>query len=286
MDGVVLLVALMLGAAVVAVRPRPSTGGRSARALAHSIVCAVARRLRRGDAALAAPTGGRRRARAAASRRTSSTSRARTRCRSTSAAAARTAAPTRPTTRTSTRRAPAAGAPAAAFTHVVHRAGRRLSPVLVLLPRLDTVLGPSSAIWNNSPLVLAGRYPASIADDWEGYQVRVGAVRRGLGARHLASRLPGVQAEPVPEHVDRSDRLDARLEGSHAGHIPLETAVRHATDVRPRSTFPHARDGYRPLIPDVDLHERTTSGAGLDLIPIEAACGLQDTTWDGNGRPG
>jgi hypothetical protein len=28
--------------------------------------------------------------------------------------------------------------------------------------------------------------------------------------------------------------------------------------------------GYRPLLPGRDLHERTTSAAALDLIPIES----------------
>ena len=44
--------------------------------------------------------------------------------------------------------------------------------------------------------------------------------------------------------------------------------------------------GYRPLYPGVDLHERTTAGAGLDLIPIETLSpDALDTHWDGITPP-
>ena len=45
--------------------------------------------------------------------------------------------------------------------------------------------------------------------------------------------------------------------------------------------------GYRPLYPGVDLHERTTGGAGLDLIPIETLAPdvLSGTRWDGIKPP-
>jgi hypothetical protein len=58
--------------------------------------------------------------------------------------------------------------------------------------------------------------------------------------------------------------------GSHAGHIPLEP--RYVRDGRVQLTLgpsPLRPFAYRPLYPGRDLHERTTAGVGLDLIPIE-----------------
>jgi hypothetical protein len=56
--------------------------------------------------------------------------------------------------------------PAAAFTHVVHSGGETFLQYWFYYPDSNTVLGPSSAIWNNSPLALAGRYPGFHEDDW------------------------------------------------------------------------------------------------------------------------
>jgi hypothetical protein len=45
--------------------------------------------------------------------------------------------------------------------------------------------------------------------------------------------------------------------------------------------------GYRPLYPGVDIHERTTGGAALELIPIETLPPgvLRETKWDGISPP-
>src|SRR3954451_9318077 len=65
------------------------------------------------------------------------------------------------------------GVPAAAFTHVVRRDGSTYLQYWFYYPDSNSVLGPSSAVWNHSPLVLAARYPGFHEDDWEGYQVRL-----------------------------------------------------------------------------------------------------------------
>jgi hypothetical protein len=55
--------------------------------------------------------------------------------------------------------------------------------------------------------------------------------------------------------------------GSHAGHIPTRTVA------TPTGVLhgPHSRRGrVRPAIPGVDLHERTTTSAGLRLVPTES----------------
>ena len=58
--------------------------------------------------------------------------------------------------------------PAAAFTHVVHSAGETFLQYWFYYPDSNTVLGPSSVLWNASPLALVARYPGFHEDDWEG----------------------------------------------------------------------------------------------------------------------
>jgi hypothetical protein len=76
--------------------------------------------------------------------------------------------------------------------------------------------------------------------------------------------------------------------GSLAGHIPLEPQFVRDGRVRLRFDLSLLRPfGYRPMYPGVDLHERTTGAAGLDLIPIEtlAPSVLRATEWDGVSPP-
>jgi hypothetical protein len=178
--------------------------------------------------------------------------------------------------------------PAAAFTRVVHRGAETFLQYWFYYPDSNTVLGPSSAVWNNSPLALAGRYPGFHRDDWEGYQVRVGA---GGAARVRATSHDGYQACKQNQCRNRWTPWTGWTrvsKGSHAGHIPLETQWVRDGRVRLR-LGPSLLEplGYRPLYPGRDLHERTTGGAGLDLIPIETLPPrvLSDTRWDGISPP-
>jgi hypothetical protein len=180
------------------------------------------------------------------------------------------------------------GVPAAAFTHVVHRGDDTFLQYWFYYPDSNSVVGPSSAVWNNSPLALAGRYPGYHRDDWEGYQVRV---RRDGQAVVRATSHDGYQGCKQRECHNRWMALTGWTrvsKGSHAGHIPFEPQlvrdgrVQLTLDVSLLRPF-----GYRPLYPGVDLHERTTGAAGLDLIPIEtlAPSVLRGTEWDGMAPP-
>jgi hypothetical protein len=180
------------------------------------------------------------------------------------------------------------GVPAAAFTRVVHSGGSTFLQYWFYYPDSNTVLGPSSAIWNNSPLALAGRYPGFHRDDWEGYMVRVATTGE---ASVRATSHSGYQA--CKERQCRNKWTSwtgwTRVsKGSHAGHIPLETEWRASRfdELLHGEEFHHVT-GYRPLYPGRDLHERTTSGAGLDLIPIETLppAVLSGTQWDGISPP-
>jgi hypothetical protein len=160
--------------------------------------------------------------------------------------------------------------PAAAFTRVVHEGGETFIQYWFYYPDSNTVLGPSSVIWTHSPLTMAARYPGFHRDDWEGYQVRVD----GSGdARVRATSHHGYQGCRLNQCHNRWMAWTGWTrvsKGSHAGHIPFEPEWVRDGHVQfrlePALIHPY---GYRPLYPGRDLHERTTSGAGLDLIPIE-----------------
>jgi hypothetical protein len=73
--------------------------------------------------------------------------------------------------------------------------------------------------------------------------------------------------------------------GSHAGHIPYETRWVVVSPARRRGPPQREVAGYRPLYPGRDLHERTTSAAALELIPIETLPPPDLRTDFGNIRP-
>jgi hypothetical protein len=73
--------------------------------------------------------------------------------------------------------------------------------------------------------------------------------------------------------------------GSHAGHIPLSTHIR---GVSLDGGFPFARGSYEisgPAYPGVDIHERTTVGSDLRLIPLETVDQWAAPPFDGISPP-
>jgi hypothetical protein len=180
-----------------------------------------------------------------------------------------------------------AGVPAAAFTHVLRRGGETFLQYWFYYPDSDTGLGPSHAIWDNSPLGLLGRYPGFHRDDWEGYFVRVDS---GGAAYVRASSHRGYQG--CKERVCRN-RWAAWTgwtrvsRGSHAGHIPLRSQWRVSLSLRRGVPAVRARKEYRPLYPGLDLHERITGAASLELIPLETLSPdvLSESRFDGIEPP-
>jgi hypothetical protein len=161
------------------------------------------------------------------------------------------------------------GVPAAAFTHVLRQGGETFLQYWFYYPYSDAVLGPSHAVWSNSPLGLFGRYPGFHRDDWEGYFVRVNT---GGEAVVRASSHHGYQG--CKERVCRNKWTPwtgwTRVsKGSHAGHIPLRGDLRVDLSLGRDGPRVSAHPEYRPLYPGRDLHERTTGAASLALIPLE-----------------
>jgi hypothetical protein len=283
---VMLLVALTLGAAVAFV---PAVDGRSLGSfLAHAIVCAVRGGCDEGDHALAAAYGS---ADAALVRRfapnivyepgTHTLPVDFRRCRSHHCSDA-------PDDRSLDTSRSSRGVPAAAFTHVLHRGSSTFLQYWLYYPDSNTVLGPSSAIWNNSPLVLAGRYPGFHRDDWEGYQVRLGADGRAVVRATSHHGYQGCKLKSCHNTWTANTGWTRVSKGSHAGHIPLEPVLVRDGHVQLALDLSLLRPyGYRPLYPGVDLHERTTGSAALQLIPIETLSPrvLRSTKWDGISPP-
>lgn len=157
-----------------------------------------------------------------------------------------------------------AGLRATLFTRVQRRGAQLYIQYWAYYPDSNTTFAGSDALWERSPvaqalgLVLTGssRYPGYHRDDWEGVAVRV--ARDGSGA--VATRVTSHGGWQWCKHGWCADRWGpvtgwARVSrGSHAGHVPV---VDHWS-------------GYvRPALPGRELDERTATGDGTVLIPIE-----------------
>jgi len=156
------------------------------------------------------------------------------------------------------------GLPATAFTRVVRRGGRTYLQYWLYYPHSNSRWAGSDGVWN-ATLGKAGlAYPGWHADDWEGYQVRLGpggaAHVRASSHGHYQWCKQGGCRNAWGAHTGWT-RVSS---GSHAGHIPVErrTAGRRAPGAP-------VRHRYRAQLPGVDLSERISTGEGLVLVPLE-----------------
>jgi hypothetical protein len=156
--------------------------------------------------------------------------------------------------------------PAAAYTHVLHFEGQTFLQYWFYYPDSNTTLPGVREAWD---AIMPGRYPGFHNDDWEGYQVRIDRSGHALvrATSHYGYQAcKEVQCENKWTDWTGWTRVS---KGSHAGHIPLETDWSRGYARRHHGPPFRRVLGYRPLLPGRDLHERTTSAADLDLIPIE-----------------
>jgi hypothetical protein len=164
----------------------------------------------------------------------------------------------------------ARGAEATAFTHVVRRDGETFVQYWLYYPDSTTTWGGAAGIWNRVRRFIGRgpRYPGHHADDWESVQLRID--RRGVvWAR--ASSHHGYQTCKQRRCRNRWARWHgwSRVSrGSHAGHLPLRPRVVGAP-VRADWSLPRLRVRDEPQLPGRDLRERTTTGPGLRLVPLE-----------------
>src|SRR3954464_9073297 len=220
--GVVLLVALALGAAIAFA---PAVDGRSFGSyLAHAVVCATRGDCARGRDALAGAYGS---ADAALLRRfapnivyepgTHTLPVDFRRCRSHRCSDA-------PDDRTlHVSRSGRTGTPATAFTHVLHRGGETFLQYWFYYPDSPSTFLGSHAVLKHLP----GGDPADPPDDWEGYQVRL--ARDGTATVRATSHhgYQGCKETQCSNHWIAWTGGTRVSMGSHAGHIPYETQWRY-----------------------------------------------------------
>ena len=116
------------------------------------------------------------------------------------------------------------------------------------------------------------RYPGSHRDDWEAHVVRLDRDGSAWARSSSHGHWQGCkESDCAGKWMGRTGWTRVSL-GSHAGHIPMRTLL------RPRAVNGARRlPGYTsferrlvPLLPGQGLDERTTTGEGLRLVPLEA----------------
>ena len=166
---------------------------------------------------------------------------------------------------------------ATAFTHVIRRDGETFIQYWLYYPDSTSTAANAAAIWAAADRVARGRlppYPGFHDDDWESVQVRVGRDGRVSTRSSSHHGYQWCKQRRCKDSWGPWTGWSRVSRGSHAGHVP--TVVEHEPLVRRRGRMPGLalRRRARPAIPGIDIHERTSTGAGLRLVPIESV----DTT--------
>ena len=160
------------------------------------------------------------------------------------------------------------GAPATAYTRVVHRGVRTYVIYWLYYPDSNTTVLGSDKIWSVArlhPLVNVAarlafgsdRYPGFHPDDWEAYEVRIDGDGSAWARASAHGHWQGCKQRRCKNAWIPATGWSRVSRGSHAGHIPVEGAV--------------GRHGYRRAsLPGLDLRERTSTAEGLRLVPLES----------------
>jgi hypothetical protein len=174
----------------------------------------------------------------------------------------------------------AAGGRATAFTHLVRRHGRLYVQYWLYYPDSNSVLAGADRLWERSWLLprlrrLVGGssdYPGFHQDDWEGVFVRVDPDGTTWMRASSHGHFQGCKWLACHDRWARSTGWVRVSRGSHAGHLPFRSERRWRRGGHsgaPRYLPLPARPRRTPLLPGRDFDERTTSGEGLRLIPLE-----------------
>jgi hypothetical protein len=170
-----------------------------------------------------------------------------------------------------------AGERATVFTRVIRRDGRVYIQYWLYYADSRTVVLGSDKAWEAVWLLprLAGivdrapTYPGMHRDDWESFQVRLDPNGEVWVRSSSHGHYQGCKESDCRNRWFPDSGWTRVSRGSHAGHIPAAPVV---PPVPTRGApVPDTRPpvGHRPLLPGRDLRERTTTGEGLRLIPLE-----------------
>ena len=177
-------------------------------------------------------------------------------------------------------RAGPAGHRATAFTRVIRRRGRLYIQYWLYYPDSNSVLAGADRLWERSWLlprlrrVVEGTsaYPGFHEDDWEGVFVRVDPDGTTWTRASSHGHVQGCKWLACHERWVRGTGWVRVSRGSHAGHVPYRRERRWESRARPpaqRYVPLRARVRRTPLVPGLNLDERTTTSEGLRLVPLE-----------------
>ena len=173
---------------------------------------------------------------------------------------------------------------ATAFTRVMRRGGRLYLQYWLYYPDSNSTWAGSDRLWERSWLLprvrelVAGTpdYPGFHRDDWEGAFVRLDPDGSTWVRASSHGHVQGCKWRICQDEWIRPTGWVRVTRGSHSGHVPFRLERRPADPrdgpripryIPPGSPWRHHR--RVPLLPGRDLDERTTSGEGLRLVPLE-----------------
>ncbi len=170
---------------------------------------------------------------------------------------------------------------ATAFTRVIRRAGRLYVAYWLYYPDSNTVLAGSDKLWKRSwflPRIrnlLEGTpdYPGFHRDDWEAVFARVDPDGTVWMRASSHGHFQGCKWRSCHDSWLRSTGWVRVSRGSHSGHVPYrdEWVWRVPEGPVPPRYVPRPERVRRgPLIPGDGLDERSTTGEGIRLVPLEA----------------
>ena len=173
---------------------------------------------------------------------------------------------------------------ATAFTRVIRRRGRLYVAYWLYYPDSNSAVAGSDELWERSWLLPKLRmlidgtseYPGFHRDDWEGAFVRVDPDGSTWLRASAHGRFQGCKWRSCADAWTRGAGWVRVSRGSHSGHVPFETDRLAPTAPDPRRPRYLPRPGWEngrvrrvPAIPGRDLDERSTTGEGIRLIPLE-----------------
>ena len=175
-----------------------------------------------------------------------------------------------------------AGERATAFTRVIRRGRTTYLQYWFYYPDSRSTWSGSDELWDRAwdhaeargVVAEAPAYPGSHRDDWEAYAVRIDPDGRTWVRASSHRHWQGCNSLWCKNRWTARTGWTRVSRGSHAGHIPLREELRRRRGwTLPRQMLlpdgPRARLRRVPLLPGYDLHERTTTGEGLRLVPME-----------------
>jgi hypothetical protein len=173
------------------------------------------------------------------------------------------------------------GERATAFTRVLRRRGRTYLQYWLYYVDSNTSSAGSGAAWDAAWLIPRASgveppaYPGFHRDDWEAYVIRLDADGSAWARASSHGRWTTCREKDCAGDWIARTGWTRVSRGSHGGHIPVRSELRRAgRQVNPREAqlpVPGApvRLHHTPLLPGHELDERTTTGEGIRLIPLE-----------------